>query len=72
MFFSTLWAYQIAIKTTIGLMMFHLVHGIESVIPVECEIPTLHNILTLLPDTTPLEQCLLHLESLNEDKWDSL
>ena len=68
MLFSTLWAYRIATKTATSFTPFHLVHGIESVIPIECEIPTLHSTLNLLLDTPPLEQCLLHLENLNEDR----
>lgn len=72
MLFLTLWAYQTTTKTAIGFIPFHLVHGIKSIIPIECEIPTLHTILTLLPNTTPLEQLLLHSECLNEDRWDSL
>ena len=61
MLFSTLWAYRIATKTTIGFTPFHPVHDVESIIPIECKIPTLHTILDILPNTTPLEQCFLQL-----------
>jgi hypothetical protein len=47
--------------------MPHLFHGIESTLPIECEIPTLLTTIELLPDTAPMEQCLLTLESLDED-----
>lgn len=72
MLISVLWAYWTTTKTTIGFTPFHLIHGIESVIPIECEILTLQMVLNVLPDITPLEQRLLHLEHLNEDWWASL
>ena len=50
---------------TTGFTLFHLVHGIEAVLPIECEIPTLHTIVDLLPDTSPLEQRLLFLDYLD-------
>ena len=61
MLFSTLGAYQTTTKIATGFTSFHLVCEIELVIAIECKIPTLHTVLTLLPDTTPLEQHLLHL-----------
>lgn len=64
--FLALWAYLTTTKTATSFTSFHLVHQIEFVIPIECEIPTLHSVLNLLLDTSPLEQCLLHLEHLNE------
>lgn len=72
MLFSTLWSYRMATKIVTSFMSFHLVHGIKWIIPTECEIPTLHTVLHLLPDTTPLEQCFLHLERLSKDHWASL
>jgi hypothetical protein len=51
--------------------MFHLIHGIEATLPIECEIPTLLTTIELLLDTTPMEQCLLTLESLDEDRRSS-
>jgi hypothetical protein len=72
MLFSTLWAYCMAMKTTIGFTPFHLVHGVEATLPIECEIPTLCTAIELLPYTTPMEQRLLNLESLDEDCRSSL
>jgi hypothetical protein len=72
MLFSALWAYRTAVKTATGFMPFHLVHGVEATLPIECEIPTLRTAIELLPDTAPMEQCLLNLESLNEDHQSSL
>jgi hypothetical protein len=59
-------------KTAIGFTPFHLVHGVEATLPIECEIPTLRTAIELLPDTAPMEQCLLNLESLDEDRRSSL
>jgi hypothetical protein len=72
MLFSTLWAYQTAVKIDTGFTQFHLFHGVEATLPIECEIPTLHTAIELLPDTAPMEQRLLNLESLDEDHQSSL
>ena len=45
--------------------MFRLIH-------IECEISTLLTTIELLPDTAPMEQRLLNLESLDEDRRSSL
>ena len=52
--------------------MFHLIHGIEATLPIECEIPTLRTAIELLPDTASIEQHLLNLELLDEDRRYSL
>jgi hypothetical protein len=70
--FFALWAYRMAMETTTGFTPFHLVHGIEATLPIECEITTLHTTIELLPDTAPMEQRLLNLESLDEDHRSSL
>ena len=44
----------------------------ESVFPVECEIPSLKLAVELLLDTSPLEEHLVHLEQLNEQCRDAL
>jgi hypothetical protein len=61
-----------AVKTTTIFTPFHLIHGVEDTLPIECEIPTLHTVIELLPDTAPMEQFLLNLESLDEDRRSSL
>ena len=40
--------------------------------PVECEIPSLKLAIELLPDTSPLEERLVHLEQLDEQCRDAL
>ena len=44
----------------------------ESIFPVECEIPSLKLAIELLPDTSTLEECLVHLEQLDEQRRDAL
>ena len=51
---------------------FCLVHGIESVLPIECQIPSLRLVVELLPDTSPLEEWILQLEQTIEDHQASL
>ena len=55
-----------------GFSPYQLVHGVESVFPVECEIPSLKLVIELLPDTSLLEECLVHLEQLDEQCQDAL
>jgi hypothetical protein len=61
MLFFVLWAYCTTMKIATGFTPFHLVHGVEATLPIECEIPTLRTIIELLPDTAPMEKCLLNL-----------
>ena len=67
MLFFMLWDYRMSLINATGFTMFHLIHGIEATLPIECEIPTLHTTIELLPDTAPMEQCFLTLESLDEN-----
>ena len=66
MLYPTLWAYRTAVKIATGFSPCQLVHGVDSVFPVECEIPSLNLAIELLLDTSPLEECLVHLEQLDE------
>ena len=50
------------VKTATGFSPYQLIHGVESVLPVECEIPSLKLAIELLPDTSALEEHLVHLE----------
>jgi hypothetical protein len=72
MLFSTLWDYRMAIKAATGFTPFRLVHSIKSTLPIKCQIPTLHTAIELLVETASMEQCLLTLESLDEDRRSSL
>ena len=58
-------------KTTTGFTPFQLVYGLESIFPIECEIPSLNLAVELLLDTSSLEERLLHLEHLDEQRRDA-
>ena len=64
MLYPALWAYQTNVKTATGFSPFQLVHGVEAVTPVECEISSLNIAIHVLLDTIVLEECLLDLENL--------
>ena len=72
MLYPARWAYRTNVKTTIGFSPFQLVHGVESITMVECEIPSLRIAIHVLPDTTELEERLLHLEHLDEQCRDAM
>jgi hypothetical protein len=71
MIYPALWAYQTMINTSTNFSPFQLVHGMESILPIECEIPSLKLAIELLPDTTDLEEHLVHLENLDEKHRDA-
>jgi hypothetical protein len=50
---------------------FQLIHGLEAVLPIECEIPSLNIIIEILPDSSELEAHLVHLEHLDEKHRDA-
>ena len=66
MLYPALWAYRTVVKIAIGFSPYQLMHGVDSVLLVECEIPSLKLAMELLPDTSALEECLVHLEQLDE------
>ena len=72
MFFSSLWSYCMPTKTANGFTPFHFVNEVESVIPIECYIPSLHLAKEILLYTLSLEEDLLLLEQINEDRRVSL
>jgi hypothetical protein len=61
MLFSALWAYRTYVKSATGFTPFRLVFGMESILPIECEIPSLKLTVELLPNTSTEEKCLLYL-----------
>jgi hypothetical protein len=66
MLFSTLWAYRTSVKSATGFTPLQLVYGIESIFPIECEIPYLKLVVELLPNTSAEEELLLYLMQLDE------
>jgi hypothetical protein len=70
MLYSALWAYRMSVKTATGFSPFQIVYGLEAFLPIECQIPSLKLVVQLLPDTSPLEERLVHLEKLDEQCHD--
>ena len=68
--FSSLWAYRTFAKTATGFTPFQLVYGLEAVLPIECERPSLRLTIELLPHTIEEEQHLLYLSHLDEIRRD--
>ena len=68
MLYHTLWDYTTAVNIASGFSPYQLVHGVDYVLPVECEIPSLKLEIELLPDTSALEEHLVHLEQLDEQR----
>ena len=66
MLYLALWAYRTNVKIATGFSPFQLVHGVEAVTPVECEISSLKIAIHVLPDMTDLEEHLIHVEHLDE------
>jgi hypothetical protein len=64
--FSSLWAYRTSVKTSTGFTLFQLVYGIESILPIECEIPSLKLKVELLPHTSAEEERFLYLSKMDE------
>ena len=69
--YLALWAYQNSIKISTGFSPFQLIHGVEAVFPIECEVPSLKIAIDFLPYMTQLEEHLVYLEHLNEQPRDA-
>ena len=68
--FSALWAYRTSVKTSSGFTPFQLVYGIEAILPIECEIPSLKLKVELLPLTSSKEEWFLYLSKLDKTRRD--
>jgi hypothetical protein len=71
MLFSALWAYQTFVKSATGFTPFRVVYGLEAILPIECEIPSLKLVVELLPNTFDEEERLLYLMQLDETRCDA-
>jgi hypothetical protein len=71
MLFSEFWAYRTSVKSATGFTPFWLVYGVEAILPIECEIPSLKLDVELLPNTSAEEECLLYLMRLDEARRDA-
>jgi hypothetical protein len=59
------------VNSSTGFNHFQLVYDIESVLPIECEIPSLKLAVELLPNTSAEEERLLYLKQLDETRRDA-
>jgi hypothetical protein len=66
MLFSTLWAYRTSVKSATRFTPFQLFYGLEAILPIECEIPSLKLAIKLLSNTSAEEERLLYLMQLDE------
>ena len=66
MLYPALWAYRTTVKTTTSFSPYQLVNGMEFVLLAECKIPSLKLAIEILPDTSTLEERLVHLEQHDE------
>ena len=71
MLFSALWAYRTFVKSATGFTPFQLVYGLQSILSIECEIPSLKLVVELLPNTFVEEERLLYLMRLDKTRRDA-
>ena len=68
-----LWAYHTTFKAATGYSPFHLVCGIEAILPIELELPTLRIVVeNELDDTEACAAGLIMLERLDEQRREAL
>ena len=53
-------------RNTTGFSHFQLVYGLEAILPIQCEIPSLKLVIDLLPETSKEEACLVELIHIDE------
>jgi hypothetical protein len=70
MLFLALWENRTSVKSATGFTPFRLVYGMEAILPIECEIPSLKIAVELLPNTSAEEERLLYLIQLDETRRD--
>ena len=64
--YSALWAYRTSVRNATGFTPFQLVYGMETILPIQCEISLLKLAIDLLPNTSEEEARLFKLIHLNE------
>jgi len=66
MLYLKLWAYRTSVKMETSFTLFQLVYGVEVMLPIECEIPSMKLAIELLLNTSELEKTLIYLEQLDK------
>ena len=69
--FSALLAYWTSMKIATAFTPFQLVYGLEAVLLIQCQIPSLQLDVELLPDTSAEEERFLYLNNLDETQRDA-
>ena len=70
---SALWAYRTSIHAPTGATPYSLVYGVEAILPIEIEIPSLRVSLQGIVDDENYRVSKLHeLEMLDEQRWATL
>ena len=64
--FSALWAYRTSVKIVVGFTPFQLVYGLEAILYIECQIPSLKLAVELLPNTSAEEERFFYLINIDE------
>ena len=64
--YSPLWAYRTSVRNATGFTPFQLVYGLEAILPIQCEIPSLKLVVELLADTSTEEARLFNFIHLDE------
>eukprot|EP00253_Pinus_taeda_P027855 PITA_27855 len=60
--------YRTIVKTLTGFTPFQLVYGLEVILPIECEIPSLKLAIELIPATFADEERFVNLAHLDENR----
>ena len=66
--FYALWAYRTSVKIATSFTPFQLVYGLEVVLPIQCQIPSLKLVIELLPNTSTEEEIFLYLTNLEKTR----
>ena len=69
--FYALWAYRTSVKAATGFTPFHLVYGLEFVLLIECQIPSLKLAVEIIPNTSTEEETFMYLINLDETRRDA-
>ena len=64
--YSDLWAYRTSVRNATRFTPFSLVYGLEAILPIQCEIPSLKLAIDMLPGTSDEEAFIFNLIHLDE------